>query len=86
MRLVEPFAVIDIFTCGLARVELLRGGNVRFTHFAEQIAEDGNLERVVVSKLIMPMESIAEARRLTNLALTAAIRGEKPEAIAVLAH
>lgn len=72
MRLIEPYVVGDIFVCGLARVEILKGGNVRFTHFAEATAEDGTTERIVVAKIVMPMDAILDARRLTSEALTKA--------------
>lgn len=69
MRLTEPYAVADIFVCGLGRVEMLKGGNVRFTHFAEQMLDDGTVERIVVARIVMPVEAVAEARRMTNEAI-----------------
>lgn len=67
--LAEPFAVLDTFVCGLARVEILKGGNVRLTYYTENQLADGTTEEVVVCKLVMSLECIPEARRRVNTAL-----------------
>lgn len=80
MKLVEPFAVIDIFVTGVAAVEMLKGNLIRFIHYVEQTNEDGELEHIVVAKIVMPMESVAEARQLSATTITAYQAKEAPRA------
>jgi hypothetical protein len=69
MRLVEPFAVIDIFTSGVGRVEILRGGNMRLTYFTDATAENGRVERVVAAKIIIPIDAVIDCREQVSRAL-----------------
>lgn len=69
MRLTEPCPVSDTFVSELVRVERLKGGNVRFTHAVETVGEDGEPELVVVAKIVMHVDGLAEARRLADAAL-----------------
>lgn len=68
MKFIEPFAVLDVFVSGLAAVEVLKGGLVRFTHYVEQ-HERGEVVGVINSKIIIPMEALEEARCRSVLAL-----------------
>lgn len=68
MRFVEPFAVMDVLVSGLAAVEVLKGGLVRFTYFVEQ-HERGEVVGCINSKLVMPMEALEEARLRSVVAL-----------------
>lgn len=71
MKLVEPFAVIDIFVSGVAAVEILKGNLIRFIHCVDQTNEAGEIEHIVVAKIVMPLESVDEARVLaaTSIAM-----------------
>lgn len=53
MRAVENAAITDIYACGIDRVDLLPGGNVRVVFYTE---EQG--ERVIVCKIVRPANSV----------------------------
>jgi hypothetical protein len=54
--LTEPFGVPDIFVSGLAEVEDIGGGVMRFIFYAHH---DG--ERQVVAKLVAPVDAVPTA-------------------------
>lgn len=57
----DPFGVTDIFVSGLATVEDIGGGALRFVFFSLQHKPDGAEERIVVAKIIMLTESLPDA-------------------------
>jgi hypothetical protein len=60
----ELFAVPDMFVSGLASIESVGGGNLRFTLYALQKV-DGRNERVVVGRIIMSAEAVPDAMHMT---------------------
>ncbi|HET8700390.1 MAG TPA: hypothetical protein VFL97_01845 [Nitrococcus sp.] len=54
--LVEPFGIPDVFVSGLAEVEDVGGGCMRFVFYARH---DG--ERQVVAKLVAPIDAVPPA-------------------------
>jgi hypothetical protein len=64
VKLAEPIAILDTFTSGLGRKEILRGGCVRLVFYAEATLEDGTVEHVIVAKIVMPGEAAPEAAAL----------------------
>lgn len=62
--IVEASHVVDVFATELSAVEKL-GSCVRFTFTALQRAPDGTWERVVVSRLVMPGETVTPAIKTT---------------------
>ncbi len=61
-RLVENVPAIELFVCGLARVEPLEGNNARFVFYVSQMVEDdGSTERNIVLRLIIPRDAIGAA-------------------------
>ncbi|MFA7282151.1 MAG: hypothetical protein WC100_18870 [Sterolibacterium sp.] len=65
----EPIAVIDTFTTGIARIEEI-GGNIRFTFYADQKSlYSGERERVIVSRLIIPIPNLIIMHEATTIAL-----------------
>lgn len=73
MKLVEPIAILDCYVTGLAAVEMLRGGNVRFILYVEDTAEDGEIVGVIVQKTVMHVESVPAAIGMTWAAVSGAI-------------
>lgn len=66
----EPIAVPDTFVCGLGRIEKMRGGFMRFTFYTDQQSLHGcEQERVVVARIVMHSDLVAEA----NMAVRCAI-------------
>lgn len=67
-RLVEPVPVPDIFVSGLAQVEDIGGGCLRFTFFCRRHAGTGE-EVLVAAKLIAPIEAVPPAIMLAARAI-----------------
>lgn len=63
--LVEFAHCPDIFASGLARIEKLSGGVLRFVFFADQITDEGQHERHVVARLVIPISEVPKAVRQT---------------------
>lgn len=76
MKFIEPYVVIDVFVSGVAGVEILRGGLVRFTHYVEQTEPNGEVVGIINSRVVMPMEGEAEARSLCMVT----VAGYQPKA------
>lgn len=69
--LTEHVSVPDIFVSGLARIEDVGGGNLRFTFYAYQesvIFSDRRREKVVVARLIMPASEVGKAAQAAQMA------------------
>jgi len=69
--LTEPIAIVDTFASGLARIEDL-GACWRFSYFAYHRPLHGgehDLERVIVSRIIMPKEAAAAGMMHAHAAL-----------------
>lgn len=64
LPLVEPTAVLDIYVGGLARIEKLGNGVLRFVLFSEQENSMGR-ERVIVARLIWAAADLPDAIRKT---------------------
>ncbi len=66
--LTESIIVSDVFASGLGRIEDVGGGNARFTCYAFQkssIFNDRRREKVIVSRVIMPMaEAVLAAKAI----------------------
>ena len=61
VTLIEPIAVPDIFVSGTAPVQDLGDGNVRLIVYAKQKSLfDGTDEHVVVGRLVMSMNTLAD--------------------------
>jgi hypothetical protein len=60
MGMIEAFCVPDTFISGLGTIEEVGGGCFRFTFFACQTVA-GREERIVVAKLIAPLEVVPPA-------------------------
>ena len=68
--LVEPVPIQDVFVSGIAEIEII-GPCARFILYVDQhpIGDgDAGRERVVVAKVVMPVEAIPPAIRLMMLA------------------
>jgi len=63
MKLVELFAVQDVFASGIGRIDIL-GTNARLVFYVERINEDGTRDNVVVECIVMPIISAREVRDL----------------------
>lgn len=61
--LVEPLFVQDIYASGMASAEDIGDGNYRFTFFCNQRNISGDMERVIVSRLVLPGSSAREAAK-----------------------
>ncbi|TGR81833.1 hypothetical protein EN866_35160 [Mesorhizobium sp. M2D.F.Ca.ET.223.01.1.1] len=70
--LVEPAIVPDIFCTGLADAEDLGDGNFRFTLYARQksLHDLGNVDYVVVARLVMPAKAVMESMKMTMKAMS----------------
>lgn len=64
-ELLEMFGVPDIFVTGLGNIENIGGGCWRFTLVTGQEI-GGRHELVVVAKIIMPAEALADAMHMTG--------------------
>jgi hypothetical protein len=73
MNAIEPEIVPDIYASGLAFVEPLEHGLVRFWLYAEE-----NGERIVKAKIVMALEAGLEANALAAANLIAARRKITP--------
>lgn len=53
--LVEPYPIMEVYATGIRRVR--DGGKmVRITFYSEQTTDDGNMERVIVARVVMSKE------------------------------
>lgn len=62
--LAEPVVVPDVFVSGLARIEEIGGGVLRFTFFANQRSTampDERNEHVIVARIVMPLNAVKDA-------------------------
>lgn len=73
MRLAEPIAVLDTFTSGLGRVEVMKGGCVRFIVYVESTMEDGTVENIVVAKIVMPLDAVPDAIAMAGSATASTV-------------
>lgn len=69
VKLIEPYAVIDIIVSGVATVEIIRGHLIRFVYYVEQTDECGQTVGVVTSRLVMPLDILMECRTHTDKAI-----------------
>ncbi|HEU4986893.1 MAG TPA: hypothetical protein VFT89_07495 [Rhizobiaceae bacterium] len=66
----DPMIIPDTFVSGLGTVEEIGGGCFRFTFYATQSAlTDGEVERVVVARLVAPLNAIPPALILAAKAI-----------------
>lgn len=75
MKLAEPIAILDTFTSGLGRVEIMKGGCARFILYAEMTLESGEVENVVVAKIVMPIDAVPEAIGMASAATASTLVG-----------
>lgn len=69
--LIEPVPVSDDFVQGIGKIEIV-GPCARFIFFSEQtIPEIGQSARVIVRKLVVPMDVVPEAIQQTMRFMTA---------------
>jgi hypothetical protein len=61
----EPVIVPDTYVSGLADIEPLEDGNMRFTFYARQRSAYGGPAFLVVSRLVLPTCAVHAALRLT---------------------
>lgn len=66
--IIEPVGVPDIFVSGIARIENLGNGNLRFTFYVAHTAEE-HPERLVVAKMVMATADVRRALLATEIAL-----------------
>ena len=72
--LLDLFSVRDVFVNGLASVEDIGGGNLRFVFYAVQ-----DRERVVAAKLVMSAVAVPDAMHLTAVSTnTCACQNARP--------
>jgi hypothetical protein len=74
-QLTETTIVQDVFASGLARIEDVGGGCMRFTLYAWQksmLYTDERREKVVVARIIMPAHAVKDAAMASLLALEGA--------------
>ena len=65
----EPIAVPDVFATGLARIEEA-GGNLRLTFYVDQLSMlTGEMERLIVARIVVPLDKFLVMREKTTLAL-----------------
>lgn len=77
----EPIAVPDTYVSGIAHIEQMGGGLMRFTLFAgHHNLSDNEPERVIVSRIIMTKEDVKKAMLAVELAL-AGIEGMVHETV-----
>jgi hypothetical protein len=62
-ELVEPVPAPEIFTSGLAKIEDIGGGCLRFYLYVMQAPIDGEgpADRVVVAKIVAPASAVPDA-------------------------
>jgi len=78
MKFIEPYVVMDVFVSGVAAVEILRGGLVRFTHYVEQTEPGGEVVGIINSRVVMPLEGEVEARSLCISTVTGYQPSKRP--------
>lgn len=66
--IVEASHILDIFATELSHVEKI-GSCVRFTLTTEHRSPDGEIERIVVAKIVLPLDAVPPAIRKTILEL-----------------
>lgn len=82
----EPFAVLDTYATGLGRAELVNGGSIRLTFYVEQRNGMGEIERIVVAKIVRPLEGIGlSCEMVRQMLLTKSVMTDCPDAM-TLAH
>lgn len=86
--LVEPAMIPDIFVSGVGRIELLEAGMVRWTYYTSQhpIDRPNSLERVVVARIVMPMEVIPGGMERLASAFGTVMIGHNTLGASVLRH
>lgn len=72
MKLVELYAVQDVFASGLGRLDILAGGFGRFVWYVERASADGTIENVIVASVIIALEKVKEGRAMVEAAIAAA--------------
>lgn len=82
MRFIEPVAVVDVLVTGVAAVEIIRGGLIRFIHYVEQRDETGEMVGVINSRIVMSLDLVSEARGQSDSAIAAHQRDRREKAIA----
>jgi len=62
----EPVSIMDVFACGLAKIEKIGGGCVRLYLYVVQAPLDGDgpQEKQVVTKIILPISALSDAALL----------------------
>lgn len=68
--LIEPEPIKDIFASGLAAVEDLGNGCVRFLLYTTQSGNDGEVERICVAKIVMSKAAAIRANQKSTDALS----------------
>ena len=64
--LIEPAIVADVFVSGIAEPEDLGDGLLRYTSFTRQKSfNSGEIELVVVSRVIVPIPAVIQSMRET---------------------
>lgn len=66
----EIVPIQDTVISGLGAIERLGGNMYRFWFYIEQTSDDGEMEKIVVSKLIAPASVIPDAVMKTIAAIT----------------
>lgn len=69
LPLIEPIAIQDTFAAGLARAEI-HGNIVHFILFSEHTDAEGNLERTICARILMPKEAVPAAIRIAISAVS----------------
>jgi hypothetical protein len=67
--LTEPIAIPDTLASGLARAET-HGTLIHFILFSEHSDADGNPERVICARIVMPKEAVPAAIRVAIAAVS----------------
>jgi hypothetical protein len=68
----EVVPVQDTVCSGLGAIERLGGGLYRFWFYIEQTDDDGHIDKIVVSKLIVPSSAIPDGILKTIAAISTA--------------
>jgi len=63
----EPFVVQDVFVSGLLRIEAVAPDTFRFVFYVNQVSSFGEMERVIVARLVVGAEA-ARAGSVATLA------------------
>lgn len=70
IQLIEEAYCPDVFVSGIGKIEKLEGGMVRVVFYSERHGDDGQIERVIVLKLVRPLATWAKSARMLASALT----------------